>query len=130
MAEERRLFQSERRPSKKPVITHVSEKTIGKLNTRINQMTPTQVDEELQKRQISTRGEIDIRRMRLKHQSISELKFGCQNPPSMIEQQLEYIAVVDFEATCEQHRNNYQNEIIEFPIVLINVQEQTIVKLF
>jgi 3'-5' exoribonuclease 1 len=46
----------------------------------------------------------------------------------MIEQQFEYIAVVDFEATCEEkQRNNYRHEIIEFPIVLINVQEQTIV---
>ncbi len=73
-------------------------------------------------------GEIDIRRFRLKHHHTSELTYGCQNPLTMIEQQFEYIAVVDFEATCEEkQRNNYRHEIIEFPIVLINVQEQTIV---
>jgi 3'-5' exoribonuclease 1 len=48
-----------------------------------------------------------------------------------IEQHFEYIAVVDFEATCEEKPgNNFRNEIIEFPIVLINVKEQTIVNYF
>jgi len=38
---------------------------------------------------------------------------------------------VDFEATCEEKQgNNFRNEIIEFPIVLINVKEQTIVNYF
>lgn len=49
----------------------------------------------------------------------------------MIEQHFEYIAVVDFEATCEeQGGDNFPHEIIEFPIVLINVQQQTIVNYF
>jgi len=46
------------------------------------------------------------------------------------EQEFDFIAVVDFECTCEENRSNYKNEIIEFPIVLINVREQTIVKSF
>ena len=46
----------------------------------------------------------------------------------MIEQHFDYIAVVDFEATCDGVPDtNYQHEIIEFPIVLIDVQQQTIV---
>ncbi len=54
--------------------------------------------------------------------------YGCENPLIMIEQHFEYIAVVDFEATCDTNQgNNYPHEIIEFPIVLINVQQQTIV---
>jgi hypothetical protein len=69
-----------------------------------------------------------VRRVRLKQHYKFELIFGCKNPLKMIEQHFEYIAVVDFEATCEQHQEtDYRNEIIEFPIVLINVQEQTIV---
>jgi 3'-5' exoribonuclease 1 len=76
-------------------------------------------------------GEIDIRRIRLKHHQHLELKFGSNNPLKMIEQHFEYIAVVDFEATCDERQgNNYKHEIIEFPIVLINVQEQTIVNDF
>jgi 3'-5' exoribonuclease 1 len=46
----------------------------------------------------------------------------------MIKQYYEYIAVVDFEATCNTNQgNNYPHEIIEFPIVLIDVQQQMIV---
>ncbi len=49
----------------------------------------------------------------------------------MIEQPFEYIAVLDFEATCEENAGkNYQNEIIEFPIVLIDVKQQAIVNYF
>jgi 3'-5' exoribonuclease 1 len=45
-----------------------------------------------------------------------------------MEQPFQYIAVLDFEATCEEKASkDYQNEIIEFPIVLIDVQQQTIV---
>ncbi len=69
---------------------------------------------------ITHSGEIDIRRSRLKHHEHAAFK--------TIEQHFEFIAVVDFEATCEEgQRAHYKNEIIEFPIVLINVQEQTIV---
>jgi 3'-5' exoribonuclease 1 len=61
----------------------------------------------------------------------SELLFGCENPFSMIDQPFEYIAVVDFEATCEQNPGkNYRNEIIEFPIVLIDVKQQAIVNYY
>ncbi len=73
-------------------------------------------------------GEIEIRRLRLKHYYKAQLTFGCENPFKMIEQHFEYIAVVDFEATCDHNQgNNYPHEIIEFPIVLINVQQQMIV---
>jgi len=73
-------------------------------------------------------GEIEIRRLRLKHYYKAQLTFGCENPFKMIEQHFEYIAVVDFEATCEENPGkNYRNEIIEFPLVLIDVKQQAIV---
>ncbi len=61
----------------------------------------------------------------LKHHFKLELMFGCENPFSMIEQPFEHIAVLDFEATCKENSGrNYQNEIIEFPLVLIDVKQQ------
>lgn len=73
-------------------------------------------------------GEIDIRRLRLKHYYKAQLTFGCENPLAMIEQHFEYIAVVDYEATCEYNQgNSFPHEIIEFPVVLIDVQQQKIV---
>ena len=78
---------------------------------------------------ITHSGEIDIRRTRLKHHEHAVLTFGPNdNPLKSIEQPFEFIAVVDFEATCDEgERNKYKHEIIEFPIVLISVQEQAIV---
>ncbi|CAF1028119.1 unnamed protein product [Adineta steineri] len=124
------LAEEQRLSKQKPTIHQVSQKTIGKFSARINQMTSDQLDVELEKRQLSTSGDIEIRRIRLKHYYKYELTFQCKNPLTMIEQQFEYIAVVDFEATCEDQQDNYQNEIIEFPVVLINVQQQTIVDKF
>ncbi|CAF3998651.1 unnamed protein product, partial [Rotaria sp. Silwood1] len=57
--------------------------------------------------------------------------FGCENPFNMIEQPFEYIAVLDFEATCEENQGKtYRNETIEFPIVLTDVKQQTIIGKF
>lgn len=118
-------------------------------------MTAEQVDEELNKRQLSTRlsaerfssfcsnhwillffcfviasGEIEIRRMRLKHYYKAQLTLSSENPLDMIEQHFEYIAVIDFEATCEHNQgNHFPHEIIEFPIVLIHVPKRAIVRI-
>jgi hypothetical protein len=53
--EERRLLKSERLPSKKPVTGQISQKSLSKFNTIANHMTPEQVDDELEKRQLSIR---------------------------------------------------------------------------
>lgn len=46
----------------------------------------------------------------------------------MIQQHYQFIAVVDFEATCHANQGNtYPHEIIEFPIVLIDVEQKMIV---
>lgn len=48
----------------------------------------------------------------------------------MIQQHFQYIAVVDFEATCHANQgNSYPHEIIEFPIVLIDVERKMIVRI-
>ncbi|CAF1406728.1 unnamed protein product [Rotaria sordida] len=131
LTEERRLRSSKQCSVKNPTTNQMSQKRLNKFNILVNQMTPEQLDEELKKRQLSTSGEIEIRRFRLKHYYKCELIYGGENPLKMIEQHFEYIAVVDFEATCEEKGDNsYQHEIIEFPIVLINVQQQIIVDKF
>ena len=35
--------------------------------------------------------------------------------------------VIDFEATCDEHNFNYNHEIIEFPVVLVDASERTVV---
>ena len=75
-------------------------------------------------------GILDIQRLRLKNYLKSELMEQCTDPLAMIEQPFDYIAVVDFEATCEKNVSNYVHEIIEFPIVLVDVKQRTIVNKF
>ncbi|CAF1274190.1 unnamed protein product [Adineta steineri] len=117
--------------SKTPVKNQASHKSLKKLYDRVNQIQPEKLDEELRRRNLSTRGELGIRRCRLQHHLKLELMFECENPLNMIEQPFDYIAVLDFEATCEENAGkNYQNEIIEFPIVLIDVKQQAIIDKF
>lgn len=42
----------------------------------------------------------------------------------------DYLAVIDFEATCDENNPSYRHEIIEFPIVLIDVDRMEIVNMF
>ena len=39
----------------------------------------------------------------------------------------DYLAVIDFEATCEENNPSFRHEIIEFPIVLVDVEKMEIV---
>lgn len=39
----------------------------------------------------------------------------------------DYLAVIDFEATCEQNNPSFRHEIIEFPVVLVDVEKMEIV---
>lgn len=39
----------------------------------------------------------------------------------------EYFVVIDFEATCEEHKHSYPHEIIEFPAILVDASKQEVV---
>ena len=41
----------------------------------------------------------------------------------------DYFAVIDFEATCEENNIDFHHEIIEFPIVLVDIKKMEIVRL-
>ena len=74
-------------------------------------------------------GTIDILRTRLKSHQKAKLTFNCENGLARIEQPFRYIAVIDFEATCDQQSPlPYPHEIIEFPLVLIDTKQQIIVR--
>lgn len=137
---------------KKSVTDQGCQKRLSKFNGIVNRMNENQLDDELRKRQLPTRfstrermsvimfhlmilffieisGSIEIRRVRLKHFYKGQLLLGLENPFSSIEQDFEYIAVVDFEATCDYNQgNSFPHEIIEFPIVLIHVPKRAIVR--
>ena len=58
------------------------------------------------------------------------MMYDCSTPLDMIKQHYRYIVVIDFEATCDEGRDvrDYPHEIIEFPLVLIDLDRQKRVK--
>ncbi|OQV18580.1 putative 3'-5' exoribonuclease 1 [Hypsibius exemplaris] len=92
----------------------------------------TMVDmEEVRKRlvekKLSDRGSDFILRTRLR---IAEREVWADRPVEP--PPLDYLIVLDFEATCEENKppGTYDQEIIEFPAVLIDLKNQTIVAEF
>ena len=43
------------------------------------------------------------------------------------QQQYNYYIVIDFEATCDENSRDYPHEIIEFPAVLVNAADGSVV---
>ena len=51
--------------------------------------------------------------------------------PGNQEEKYDYLAVIDFEATCQENNTmDYKHEIIEFPIVLVDTAQRKIVSTF
>ena len=81
------------------------------------------------------RGEDVILRKRLKQHMRRELVFCEPSPPWDLVSQMEtnpygldYLCVLDFEATCEEvNPDDYLHEIIEFPVLLLNLKTLEIV---
>ncbi|CAF2167586.1 unnamed protein product [Rotaria magnacalcarata] len=81
---------------------------------------------ELGKRNLSTSGNTHILKKRLKQNVACSTK-------EVIQQSYEFLAIIDFEATCMENPpppQHYVQEIIEFPIVLIDVTQQRIIDTF
>ena len=57
-------------------------------------------------------------------------KEKCLNIPVQPNCQYDYVCVIDFEATCSEAKINFPHEIIEFPIVLVNMKTLEIVSIF
>ena len=117
------------------------------LQGKINHMGPAQIRRELKLRGKCEQGEVKVLRARLKHQVLLQ-KLGehfddsdqssvaakkaaasarstASPPPAMI-------CVMDFEATCieEDPGRCFPNEIIEFPVVLVDRETRTVVAEF
>ncbi|UJR07453.1 hypothetical protein I4U23_011740 [Adineta vaga] len=97
---------------------------MSNLNERqIYQLSYPTLVKELGKRNLSTKGDLDILRTRLIH--------NCKGYDP---QPYQFVAVIDFEATCMAkppvYASQYIQEIIEFPIVLIDVTERKIIDTF
>ena len=102
------------------------------LNGEINRLDSDQLDHALTAFNLSSKGCYGVKQKRLKSyvrekkQEIAGLKPRKQNT-----QPLDYLLIIDFEATChEENPPGFLYEIIEFPIILIDVANRKIVDIF
>lgn len=74
------------------------------------------------------RGVKDVMKKRLKSHYKKQKLLQTATEGSATDTYYDYICVVDFEATCEEHNpSDFHHEIIEFPMVLINTSTLEIV---
>lgn len=115
--------------------SHPIFKTISKLNGKINSMSYFELSKCLKDLKLDPSGKKEVLIKRLKsyqkqlHLNRENLSVrnhdttqAAKNVPTF-----DYICVIDFEATCDEvNKQNYVHEIIEFPIVLINLKTMSI----
>ncbi|KAL5021002.1 hypothetical protein ScPMuIL_000157 [Solemya velum] len=104
-------------------------KKISLINGEINKMTKDELKKKLGDLRMDTRGVKEVLKKRLKsyYKRKKLMKARINTSGNCI---YDYLLVIDFEATCEENNVNYQHEIIEFPIILIDVKEQKMVDEF
>ncbi|ESO93073.1 hypothetical protein LOTGIDRAFT_119783, partial [Lottia gigantea] len=109
--------------------SHPVYKNISQFNGQVNKMKRNEVINRLKKYSMDTHGETEILKRRLKNcyrkRKLKETGVGENKTPI-----LDYIIIIDYEATCEAHTMDYRHEIIEFPAILMNVSDGSMVSEF
>ncbi|XP_038046210.1 3'-5' exoribonuclease 1-like [Patiria miniata] len=102
-------------------------RAISRRNGEINRMSKEEMKDTLAKLRLNTRGIGEILRARLKtyYKNLLMGQAGLETPST--QRNFDYLCVIDFEATCEEPTPiDYIQEIIEFPIVLVNTKTMEI----
>ncbi|RNA33870.1 3 -5 exoribonuclease 1 [Brachionus plicatilis] len=116
------LIKSE--SSTKKNFSHPVFKKLSKINGKINDMSLDDLVESLDKLKLDSSGkkEVLVKRLKSYYKESNVEAEKCK---------YDFIGVIDFEATCTEVQNkNYPHEIIEFPIVLIDMKSFSIVDHF
>jgi len=64
------------------------------------------------------------------HKSNEQFKIKQRTEQCCSDLELEYLFVIDFECTCDEKKRLEIQEIIEFPIIVIDLKEQAIIDKF
>lgn len=104
-------------------------KKLSKINGEINKLTKVELQSKLKEHRLDCRGQKEILKKRLKNyykkRNLKRAKLKVNGKTHY-----DFIAVIDFEATCDENNPSYRHEIIEFPIVLVDVDKMEIVDKF
>ncbi|KAL6030654.1 hypothetical protein STEG23_027037 [Scotinomys teguina] len=95
-------------------------KEIAMTNGCINRMSKEELKAKLSEFKLETRGVKDVLKKRLKNY-YKKQKLMLKESNS-VDSYYDYICIIDFEATCEEgNPAEFIHEIIEFPVVLLNI---------
>uniref|UniRef100_A0A1I7VLS5 SAP domain-containing protein n=1 Tax=Loa loa TaxID=7209 RepID=A0A1I7VLS5_LOALO len=99
---------------------------------RLHSMTTAEMQKELKKAHIDSRGKRSQLYNRLKKYFRKEFAIIKNAEPlrNKTETFYDYFVVIDFECTCEADLYDYNHEIIEFPAILVDVRKKEIVDVF
>ncbi|XP_060575306.1 3'-5' exoribonuclease 1-like [Ruditapes philippinarum] len=104
-------------------------KKLSKINGEINKLTKVELQGKLKEHGLDSRGLKEVLKKRLKNhyrrRNLRKSKMKTSGKTLY-----DYLAVIDFEATCDENNPSYRHEIIEFPIVLVDVDKMEIVSKF
>lgn len=64
------------------------------------------------------------------HQTNEKFKIKQREEKCCSENELDYLFVIDFECTCDEYKRLKIQEIIEFPIIVIDLKQMAIVDKF
>uniref|UniRef100_A0A8C6WVN9 3'-5' exoribonuclease 1 n=1 Tax=Neogobius melanostomus TaxID=47308 RepID=A0A8C6WVN9_9GOBI len=111
--------------------SHPVYKEIALANGHINRMSKDELRKKLADLKLDTRGVKDVMKKRLKSHYKKQKLMQTASEGGPTDTYYDYICVVDFEATCEEDNPaGFLHEIIEFPMVLINIRTLEIVDSF
>ncbi|VDK87850.1 unnamed protein product [Litomosoides sigmodontis] len=99
---------------------------------RLHSMTAAEMQKELKKVHIDSRGKRNELYKRLKKYFRREFAIikNAESVRNKTETFYDYLVVMDFECTCEADLYDYKHEIIEFPAILVDVRRKEIVDIF
>ncbi|XP_052102016.1 3'-5' exoribonuclease 1-like isoform X2 [Mytilus californianus] len=104
-------------------------KKLSVINGEINRMPREELVSKLGELKLDSRGVTDVLKKRLKTH-YREKKLTKAHVPTPKKSLPEFLMVIDFEATCEENNDNYDHEIIEFPVILVSLQSKQVVDEF
>lgn len=95
-------------------------KKLARINGEINKLSKKDLQEKLIELGIDNRGVKEVLRKRLKNY-YKKKKLAKARIRHIQKTNFDFFAVIDFEATCEENNIDFKHEIIEFPIVLVDL---------
>ena len=108
--------------------SHPVYKKLSKINGKINSMSVNELMKSLEELNLDTGGrkEVLVKRLKFHHRQTNLMDANIYDASKCC--YFDYVGVIDFEATCVERPDYvYPHEIIEFPIVLINMRTLEIV---